>query len=165
MPGQIKGKTFWPILIPPGLAWEPCVFLGSLLQPFRSSLSLFPGHNLDNSNLLNIITERKKKSREAKSRRFIPELMDTCGRKELYKQVRAVIKVFLHISVHIGTHQAPALPLALNRKAQERQLPEAPDCHALSLVLRARPLCKTPVSKTKPRGPRTCLEPLHLSSG
>lgn len=61
--------------------------------------------------------------------------MDTCRRKELYKQVRAVIKVFLHISVHIGTHQASALPLALNRKAQERQLPEAPDCHALSLVL------------------------------
>lgn len=78
--------------------------------------------------------------------------MDTCRRKELYKQVRAVIKVFLHISVHIGTHQASALPFALNRKAQERQLPEAPDCHALSLVLGARPLCRTPVSKTKPRG-------------
>lgn len=52
--------------------------------------------------------------------------MDTCRRKELYKQVRAVIKVFLHISVHIGKPPNSVLPLVLNRKAQGKVTPRGP---------------------------------------
>lgn len=54
--------------------------------------------------------------------------MVTCRRKELYKQVRAVIKVFLHISVHIRTHQAQRCLSSQTERPRKGNSQGPPDC-------------------------------------